>query len=72
MEIVQVAVGGSDDGQLLLRKNGPDTLMPEIVSAVLPVLVTVIICAGLVVPTSCAPKLKLTGDKAIEGCAVSP
>jgi len=72
METVQVPVGASDDGQLLLCKNGPDTLMPEIASVVLPVLVIVIICAALVVPTSCAPKLKLPGDTAIEGCAVSP
>jgi hypothetical protein len=43
IEIVQVAVGASDEGQLLLCTKGPDTLIPETAKAVLPVLVNMIV-----------------------------
>jgi hypothetical protein len=72
IEIVHVAAGASEDGQLLLWTKGPEMLIPEIVKAALPVLVIVIVCVGLVVPTSCAAKLKLAGDKEREGCVVRP
>lgn len=72
IETVHVAVGPSEDGQLLLWAKGAETLIPEMVNAVFPVLVIVIVCVALVVPTSCAAKLKLAGDKEREGCAVSP
>ena len=72
IDIVQVAVGESDDGQLLLWAKGPEMLIPEIVNTVFPVLVIVIVCAALVVPTSCDAKVRLTGDKEREGCAVRP
>jgi len=72
METAHVAFGESDDGQLLLWTKGPEMLIPEIVNPVFPVLVIVIVCAALVVPTNCAAKLKLAGDKEREGCAVRP
>jgi len=59
MEMMHVAVGASDDGQLLVWRNGPDTLMAESANAVLPVLVSVIVCAALLVPTSRARSLGL-------------
>jgi hypothetical protein len=72
IEIVHVAVGASEYGQLLPWTKGPEMLIPEMVNAALPVLVIVIVCAALVVPTSCAAKLKLAGDNEREGCAVKP
>ena len=70
--IVQDALAASDEGQLFVCEKARDTLIPDIVSAAFPVLVTVIVCGTLLVPTTCAPKLKLLGVNEIAGCGAAP
>lgn len=70
--IVQDAFAASDEGQLFVCEKPADTLIPDIVSATFPVLVTVIVCGTLLVPRICVPKLKLLGAKEIAGCGAPP
>ena len=71
MPIVQAAPPASEDGQLLVCEKGPVTFMPEMASAALPLFVSVMVCAALVVPTGCGAKLRVAGDKETDG-GVSP
>ena len=48
----------------------PVTLMPEIVSAALPVLVSVTLCAALVVPVAWLAKARLVGLSETTGLAL--
>ena len=61
-------------GQLLVCTKSPlfapVTVMPVMVSAWLPVLVKVTVCGALVVPTFCAAKVRLPGEKDTDGAAV--
>ena len=47
----------------------PPTVTVERVRLAVPVLVTVAVCAALVVPTFCAPNVRLVGEQLTEGAA---
>ena len=65
--MVQVAPGAMPDPQLLTNTKEvafvPLTATPVIASGLAPVLVTVTVCEGLVVPTAWLAKVKLGGEK---------
>jgi hypothetical protein len=69
--IVQFAVAASDAGQVLVWAKSPAlvpvTLTLVIVNAALPLLVSVMLCAALVVPTVCELKVKLVGASVTAG-----
>jgi|HubBroStandDraft_1064217.scaffolds.fasta_scaffold16672_1 hypothetical protein len=71
--IVQFAVGATLLVQLLsVPKSAMLLVTLETVSAAAPVLVTVSVCGSPVVPTYCAGKLMLEGDKVTEACKPTP
>src|SRR5262249_45286501 len=63
---VQLKPAASGDGQLLLSGKSlpslPFTRIFEILRAAVPVLVNLTCCAGLVVPTFCAAKVRADGE----------
>ena len=65
--IVQVAAAARLAGQLLLSEKLPLAAMPLIVSAVVPLFVSVIAWVELVVPTVWPAKVRLVGDKLATG-----
>ena len=65
-EMVQFVAGISIAGQLLVAEKGPVAESCRLCSGCPPKLVTVIVCAGLVVPTLCE-KLNVVGEKMIAG-----
>jgi len=72
--IAQFALVASEAGQAFACAKSPAfvplTVMPEIVSAALPVLVSVIVCAALVVLSVCDANVKLAGDRPATGANV--
>lgn len=58
---------GEDDVQLSVSAKSPDVLTPSILSGPVPVFVTVICCAELVVPTFWPPNVRDTGLTLITG-----
>lgn len=64
------APGASELPHVLpLNAKSPVTAMPVMLKTAWPVLLSVTLCAALVVPTFCAPKDKLLGAKATLGVA---
>src|SRR5437764_1435404 len=62
--MVQLAPAPSDVPQLLVWLKSPATVSEVIVSAVFPLLVSVMVCAALEVPTSCEAKVRDEGENA--------
>jgi hypothetical protein len=62
--IAQVPCGGiAFSGQLFVApKSVPAAVMFPIVNPAVPVLVSVIVCGGLIVPGACGPNVKLNGE----------
>lgn len=60
---LQFACGATVDGQLSVRTNPEVTVTFEMLSVALPVLVSVMVCCGLVVLISSVAKVRLVGAK---------
>ena len=60
--IAQLAPTAKELPQLFVSANCPEVTAPPMLTAVLPVLVTVTVCGPLVFPTLTLPKLRLVGD----------
>jgi hypothetical protein len=75
-KIEQLAPAGIDAEHLLagMKSDGsvPVVLTVFSVSVVVPVLVSVMVCCGLEVPTVCALKVKLVGDRVTAPDAIVP
>jgi hypothetical protein len=71
---VQFAFAASEAGQALVCAKSPGlvpvTVIPEIVSAALPVLVSVMVCDALVVFSVCDANVKLAGERPATGAKV--
>jgi hypothetical protein len=73
--IVQLAFGASalgEIGQLLVCPKLALAAMLEIVRLAVPLFVSVTVCAGLVVVSGCAAKLRLVGDSVTAGATPVP
>jgi hypothetical protein len=63
--MAQFAPGATLDPQVELMPNCAEAFIDEIFSFVVPVFVSVTVCAALVVPTACFPKFSgVVGEKA--------
>lgn len=60
--IVQVAPGASAEPQVLDCAKSPEAVIEEMVAAAAPLLVSVIVCGGLVVCSAWLPKVRLVDD----------
>jgi hypothetical protein len=69
---VQLALAARLEPQVLVWEKSPLAAMLEIVSAALPLFVSVIVSAELVVPTSWLPKLYDVGDRFTTGANPRP
>lgn len=70
--IWQLDPAASDDLQVVVREKLALATMLAILSAPVPVLVTVTVCAVLVVPTVCAANVKLVVDRLTTGIVPVP
>jgi hypothetical protein len=61
--IEQLALAGSVPGQLFVCAKGAVILIWEMFNDTFPVLLSVIACAALVVPTNCVPKERLEDER---------
>ena len=62
-----VPPAGTDAGQLVVKAKSPFTVMEEIASAPGPALVSVVVCAALVVETVLAENVSEDGVRVIVG-----
>jgi hypothetical protein len=71
--MVQLAFAAREEGQVLVSEKSPvlpvEILMPVTDNEAFPVLVSVITCALLPMPTCWLPKLMLVGDRLTIACA---
>jgi hypothetical protein len=72
IEIVQVAAAATLRPQVLVSEKSPDTAIAPSVSAAVPELVSVTVCAALVVPVVCDRKVRLVGESVAVGVAATP
>ena len=70
--IWQFDPAASEDLHVVVREKGPLAVMTMDLSAAVPVLVNVTVCAALVVPTVCAAKVKLVGERLTAGAVPVP
>lgn len=67
--ILQLALGARVVPQVVVRVKSPLVMVEEMKSATLSVLVSVRVCAALLVPTFCEAKVKLVGLKEVVALA---
>lgn len=71
-EILQVPETARVAPQVLVSAKSPLAVIDEIFSAPVPGLVRVMVCAALVEPTVCVPKVRLAGESDAPGAVATP